>query len=388
MKTKKLLISILMAGFALNFVCGASAQGQNGASEKLDLLADSAHVKALGRTYFDDDVLWMNFSSSGAEFEIDADFFELTIVGDSSTPMAQDNGAAARLAVFFNGDRILDEMILEREQIFTFTDDEGPIKGLVQVIKISEGSSSSLGLKKITVDAKGSVKPATDRKLKIEFVGDSITCGYGVDDPVKEHHFKTATEDNTKTYAYKTAQNLDADYSMVSCSGWGIVSGYSGDGKKQTWGLIPTIYDKVGVSGNTVNGKNLRNIDWDFDKFQPDFVVINLGTNDASYTKGNSKKIDEYKSTYIDFLKKVRKYNPNAKIICSLGIMGQDLYPAIESLVKTYIAQTGDSEVYTLKFNTQNMSADGIAADWHPSEKTHAKAAALLTKKIESLIEK
>ncbi len=371
----------------MNFACGASAQGQNGASGRLDLPADSAHVKTLGRTYFDDDVLWMNFSSSGAEFEIDADFFELTIVGDSSTPMAQDNGAAARLAVFFNGDRILDEMILEREQTFTFADDEGPIKGLVQVIKISEGPNGSCGLKKITVDAKGSVKPAADRKLKIEFVGDSITCGYGVDDLVKEHHFKTATEDNTKTYAYKTAQNLNADYSMICCSGWGIVSAYSGDGKKQSYGLIPTVYDKVGFSWNTVNGKNLKNIDWNFDKFQPDFVVINLGTNDASYTKGNSKKIDEYKSAYIDFLKKVRKYNPNAKIICSLGIMGQDLYPAIESLVKTYIAQTGDSEVYPLKFNTQNMS-DGIAADWHPSEKTHAKAAALLTKKIESLIEK
>lgn len=49
----------------------------------------------------------------------------------------------------------------------------------------------------------------------MEFIGDSITCGYGVDDPDKEHHFKTATEDVTKAYAYKTALALNADYSMV-----------------------------------------------------------------------------------------------------------------------------------------------------------------------------
>ena len=125
---------------------------------------------------------------------------------------------------------------------------------------------------------------------EVLFVGDSITCGYGVDDPVKEHHFKTSTEDATKTYAFKTAQALNADWSFVSVSGWGIISGYTGDAKKNANSVIPRVYDKLGFSwGNTIFGINPGNISWNFDSYQPDFVVINLGTNDATYTK---KKAD------------------------------------------------------------------------------------------------
>lgn len=42
--------------------------------------------------------------------------------------------------------------------------------------------------------------------------------------------FKNSTENGSKTYAYKTAQNFDADYSIVSVSGIGVVSGYTSAG--------------------------------------------------------------------------------------------------------------------------------------------------------------
>ena len=96
------------------------------------------------------------------------------------------------------------------------------------------------------------------------------------------------------------------------------------------------------------------------------------------------KKVEEYKKAYIAFLKQIRAKNPKAQIICSLGIMGGDLFPTIEEAVKIYSAETGDGKVSTLRFANQSM-ADGIAADWHPTEKTHAKAANLLVQKIKSL---
>ena len=112
-----------------------------------------------------------------------------------------------------------------------------------------------------SVNENGIVTPGKEREFKIEFVGDSITCGYGVDDPVKEHHFKTSTEDATKTYAFKTAQALNADWSFVSVSGWGIISGYTGDAKKNANSVIPRVYDKLGFSwGNTIFGINPGNI--------------------------------------------------------------------------------------------------------------------------------
>ena len=350
----------------------------------IDFIPDAEHVKYLGRSFFMDDKLLMCYSSTGAEFNVKAKRLDVTIIGDNRVS-GSDNGSAARIVAFVNGERKLDTMILSKSKDYTIFNGEELIEGEVRIIKVSEATSSLAAISKITVDEDGTISPTAPRDLKIEFIGDSITCGYGVDDLDRNHHFKTSTEDNSKTYAYKTAANLDADYSMVSVSGWGIISGYSGDGTKQASSQLPKYYDRLAVSWSTIAAVDPKAVRWDFSSFVPDFIVINLGTNDASYTKGDSKKITEYKDAYIAFLKDIRSKNPDAHIICSLGIMGQDLCPAIENAVSEYQTETGDSKVTPLKFANQNMS-DGIAADWHPSEKTHANAAALLTAKIKELM--
>ena len=349
-----------------------------------DYLPSAENVKFLGRTHTENDVLWAFFSSSGVAFNVDARRLDVTIAGDSGTPQRKDNGSLARLAVFVNGERKLDQMIMKQEETFTVFDEANPVKGEVRIIKISESANSILGIKSISVDQGGTISPANQKSLKIEFIGDSITCGYGVDDEDRNHHFATSTEDNTKTYAYKTAQALDADYSMVSVSGWGIVSGYT-SAQKNPDSVLPKIYEKVGFTyGNKFNNKQPQSLTWDFNRFVPDFIVINLGTNDASWTKKDDKKVTEYKQAYVAFLKQIRAKNKDAQIICSLGIMGGDLFPAIEEAVAEYKSQTGDEKVCSLKFANQSMG-DGIAADWHPTEKTHAKAGKVLTEKIKSL---
>ena len=349
-----------------------------------DYLPSAENVKFLGRTHTENDVLWAFFSSSGVAFNVDARRLDVTIAGDSGTPQRKDNGSLARLAVFVNGERKLDQLIMKQEETFTVFDEANPVKGEVRIIKISESANSILGIKSISVDQDGTISPANQKSLKIEFIGDSITCGYGVDDEDRNHHFATSTEDNTKTYAYKTAQALDADYSMVSVSGWGIVSGYT-SAQKNPDSVLPKIYEKVGFTyGNKFNNKQPQSLTWDFNRFVPDFIVINLGTNDASWTKKDAKKVEDYKKGYVKFLKQIRAKNKDAQIICSLGIMGGDLFPAIEEAVEEYKSQTGDEKVCSLKFANQSM-ADGIAADWHPTEKTHAKAGKVLTEKIKSL---
>jgi lysophospholipase L1-like esterase len=329
----------------------------------------------------------MFFSSSGVAFNVKARHLEVTFAGDSGTPKTSDNGGLARVAVFVNGERKLDKLLMKAEETFTVFDGSETVSGEVRIIKLSESANSIAGIKAISLDADGTITPASEKALKIEFIGDSITCGYGVDDEDRNHHFSTATEDNTKTYAYKAVQALDADYSMVSVSGWGIVSGYT-SGQKNGDSVLPKIYEKTGYTyGNKFNGKQPQTLTWDFTRFVPDFIVINLGTNDHSWTKGDAKKIDQYKKSYVAFLKQIRAKNKDAQIICSLGIMGGDLFPAKEAAVTDYKAETGDEKVSTLKFANQSM-ADGIAADWHPTEKTHAKAASLLVKKIEALTQK
>ena len=377
---KKLFFILLTTFVLFSFSCTRSN------NEDQEFLPTDENVKQVGRTFMGFDSLLLCFSGTGAAFEVNAKRLDVEFIGDSNTNGAVDLDNGARVVVFVNGERKLDKIISKSKEVVTIFNEKKPVSGEVEILKVSESTNSLAGISKIILDKEGSIKPAAKKDLKIEFIGDSITCGYGVDDPVKENHFKTSTEDNTKTYAYKTAKALGADYSMVCLSGFGILSGYTNNGRKNTNSLLPKYYEKLGFTWNTtINGINPGNKDWNFHQFVPDFIVINLGTNDNSYVKKDEEKTEEFKSAYKAFLKQIRKNNPDASIVCSLGMMGTDLCKAVEEVVEEYSAETGDNKVTSLRFSNQNM-ADGIAADWHPSEKTHEKAALVLTSKIKRLI--
>lgn len=114
-------------------------------------------------------------------------------------------------------------------------------------------------------------------------------------------------ENAAKTYAYKTARNFDADYSFVSVSGAGIISGYTGSAEKNDQLLVPDFYDKFCFTWSWLGGEEVAKYDWDFSQYQPELIVINLGTNDNSYTKGDADKCAEYEKGYVNFLKQVRE---------------------------------------------------------------------------------
>lgn len=346
--------------------------------------ADEQHVKLIGRTGEAEGIRWLALSASGVEFTFTGTSAAFTIVGDNMTTNAEKQ---ARYAVYINGEQTMDNLVDSAEATVTvFTADEAA-ETTVKLLKLSEAQESTMGIKDISITSIGEAKPTAAKDLKIEFIGDSITCGYGVDDEDRDHHFKCSTEDATKAYAFKTAQALDADYSLVSYSGNGIISGYSNDGNRVTSQLVPDVYTKFAKSWGNYNGMfNVSDLDWDFSKFQPNYVVINLGTNDASYTKGDKEKVMEYIDGYVDFLKVVREKNPDAHIICSLGVMGADLMVGVKKAAEKYTEETGDTNVSTFQFKTQDGNANGYAADWHPTAKTHDIAAAELTEYIKSLM--
>ncbi|WP_059041925.1 hypothetical protein [Paenibacillus rubinfantis] len=73
---------------------------------------------------------------------------------------------------------------------------------------------------------------------------------------------------------------------MVSLSGYGIISGYTENGEKLLTHLVPDYYEKVGKSEGKFDGTLVpQSLNWDFNKFVPDLIVVNLGTNDDSYTR-------------------------------------------------------------------------------------------------------
>lgn len=339
------------------------------------------NVKLLGRTDYKGDSLWLAYSAAGAEYQFTGTSTKISITGDTQAVGAE---TGARIVVYADGKRVKDVMLTQKNQVITVDLDNESLH-IIKVMKVSESANSTVLIDEIAVNGEGTIAPTEAIAHKIEFIGDSITCGYGIDGANQYEAFKTKTEDGSRTYAYKTATLLNADYSMVSVSGSGVVSGYTSGSTPNTENIMPTFYGLLGHSWGWVNGSRVDDVAWDFNRYVPELVVINLGTNDASYTKGDAAKIEEYANGYVDFIKMVREKNPNAEILCTLGIMGQDLYPAVETAVDKYIAETGDTKVNSMMFDVQDGNADGYGSDWHPSEATHVKAAYKLADKIAEL---
>ncbi len=386
MRAKRLMLALLSLVITFTFVgCDNNLKEKETMTpvERI-LTAETDFVKTIGRTYLDkNDVRWLVQSASGVEFVTNSPSLEITFAGDNSSKSGN-LGGMARFAIYVNGERVADKMMDEAEK--TVALDLGEGESVVKVLKLSESANSIVGIKSIKIVDVKHPSPTAESTLKIEFIGDSITCGYGVDDEDRNHNFSTTTEDATRAYAYKTAELLGADYSLVSYSGHGIISAYTGDGNKNESGIVPKIYTQVGKMWDTSNDPDVNSLDWNFKEFIPDIVVINLGTNDNSYVRGDAAKAREYSDEYKAFLKLVRKNNPDAHIVCTLGLMGAELYPAIETAVSEYSAETNDKNISCVKLG-QIRGDEGYAADWHPTAASHLRASKEMARHLISVNE-
>ena len=90
----------------------------------------------------------------------------------------------------------------------------------VKIIHLSEANNGAVGVKSISTvsSVRQPLVPVPAKKYSIEFIGDSITCAYGVEGKSSGESFMTSTENFMKSYAYLTAKKLDADYSELPLS--------------------------------------------------------------------------------------------------------------------------------------------------------------------------
>ena len=339
------------------------------------------NVKTLGRTYYYKDAMWLIQSADTVEFEFTGTKGSITVHGDQNafSDWAQNN--LCRLGIFVNGELVVDELVDNYVKEYTFLDTDKETNANVKIVKLSDPAQSVVGIHKISVTSRGDIKPTEEKDLKIEFIGDSITCGIGVDDPNVDGVYCTASCNASKTYAYKLAQKFDADYSFFAYSGYGCLSGYRGTTKPDTKATIPPIYGTYGTSmGYFGEDLDPEELEWDFSSYQPDLVIINLGTNDANYTKTAEKKA-EFTASYLAFIKQIKEKYPNAKILGVLGLGGASLYTPIKNAVNAYNEETGTNDVDYLKLSPI-QEGDGAGVQNHPLEITHARAAGEIEAKL------
>ena len=213
----------------------------------------------------------------------------------------------------------------------------------------------------------------------IEFIGNSITCGYGNESIVASDPFEYETENHYLTYAQLTCRALGARAHVVARSGIGVYRSYGGPKTGTPDNVMTTEYEYTNLYD--------RSEQWDFSRYQPQLVCINLGTNDLST---NNYDVALLKAAYQKFLKQVRIHNPQARIVFLCGSMlnGQELEIARQTLndVVDEARRQGDQAVYRFDFTPQTGDIR-YGASWHPSVWQHQKMAAELTAYLRSLMQ-
>ena len=211
--------------------------------------------------------------------------------------------------------------------------------------------------------------PLPKPKRKIEFIGNSITCGAS-SDMSEVPCGKAAWQDQHNAYmAYGpvTARALNAQWSLSAVSGIGLIHSCCNMDI-----IMPPVFDKIDLRGDS--------IPWDFKQYQPDIVTVCLGQNDGIQDSA------KFCTAYIDFIHQLRKHYPKAQLVLLTSPMADEKLKAVLKnqiySVVSFLNKNGDKKISKYFFN---RSYNG-GCDYHPSLAEHQLIAAELTAYLKKLM--
>ncbi|MBC8085202.1 MAG: SGNH/GDSL hydrolase family protein [Hymenobacter sp.] len=203
---------------------------------------------------------------------------------------------------------------------------------------------------------------------KIEFVGNSITCGTGADQSVVPCGQGQWHDQHNAYLAYgpSVARTLNAQWHLTAASGIGLMHSCC-----EMKVVMPQVFDKISLSNNTLA--------WDFRQYQPDVVTVCLGQNDGIQDSAT------FCRNYVRFLQTVRSHYPQADIVCLTSPMGD---ARLTAALKNYLTgvvnaatSQGDRKVHKFFFAGRYVGG----CDSHPSLAEHQFIAAELSAYLKTI---
>lgn len=263
------------------------------------------------------------------------------------------------------------------EQVYTLAENLKDGKHSLQLFKRTEWDKGKTLFYGFEIAGTGkTLKPSKLPKRKIEFFGNSITCGYAIEEGSQDRYFGYF-ENNYNTYAALTARHFKAQYHCTSKSGIGITV---------SWFplIMPEMYNRLDPTDAESK--------WDFSLYTPDVVVINLFQNDSwlvnmpeheSFKQrfGTQKPSEDFIiESYRNFVKTIRSTYSNAQVICMLGNMDATREGSPwPGYIQKAVDSLGDAKMHTL-------FAPYKGTPEHPNAKAQKAMADLLINYIEKNI--
>lgn len=219
----------------------------------------------------------------------------------------------------------------------------------------------------------------TPRSRQIEFIGDSLTAGYGNLSTTRDCSSNGGVNRNTNTnlsFGALTARSLGADHQVNAQSGRGMVRNYNGG--------------EPGTSFRTYYDRALQHVPGDVwqnpGTWRPQLVVVGLGTNDFSTAVNPGEPwsqetlVTAYKTAYQGFIDKLRtQYGASTTIVVSATNL---FAPTAQQVVQDRNAR-GDDRVRFWNYDDPRL--DRLGCDWHFSLNDHRVISGLLNDYIATL---
>lgn len=254
------------------------------------------------------------------------------------------------------------QLLRKGEQNLVLTNglDAGP--HTAEVYKRTETWQGILTFLDLTLPADGVLLPPPPQPVrKLMFVGDSVTCGAGVENN------STCTADPAHpandvydSYGMELGRRLDAQTHLVCYGGRGLDRDYRG----------------LSIADNVLNAPQFLDLSipadersnrapWDFHNWTPDAVFVSLGTNDFSLQKTKPLDANTFIEDYARLLKTLRSHYPQAAIFVTEGAIVTD--PLLRKYIQDAVAKTLDARIQWV----QATHYPGNGCDGHPTKTQH-----------------
>ena len=202
------------------------------------------------------------------------------------------------------------------------------------------------------------------KELFIEYVGDSIFCGWGVVRTLAGTYNGTyQSQDGTLAVPYLISNRFDADYSVVAVSGQGAVYGDPN---------IENAYKYASYARD-------KTVEYGFER-KADVVVVNVGTNDAA--SAGAVSADSFAASYKRMLQYIRAKNGDDCVIIAVYNMMNDGYGTyVENVINELGGEKDNYYIFKAERCSKVLNNAG-----HPTAKENVEYAQAIGDMISSII--
>jgi len=196
------------------------------------------------------------------------------------------------------------------------------------------------------------------------FYGDSAAAGELIEDidytEMQKSKHNGEYSNAWDSYAMMTARNLKVDVSIIAQGGIALLDN-AGHFKGGSIGM-ESIYDKLHFNPDIGNVST-----WNFEKYTPQVVVIDIGQNDAfpeDYMKKDRKgvKATNWKKHYREFVLNIREKYPNAFIVLTTTIINH--HPSWDRAIGFICQEINDENIFHFLYSCNGRGTPLCTRIW------------------------